>query len=106
MLLTIANNEHVRYFATFFIVSGTYTTIGLVIAWCKHGRRTPTSPRLSPSSWRTIAIAVLLTVVSRRSQLRLRNQARYGYPASYGHRAMRQYSQVASMPNCCRAAVH
>ena len=28
--------NHVRYFATFCIVSGTYTTIGLVIAWCKR----------------------------------------------------------------------
>jgi MFS transporter, ACS family, DAL5 transporter family protein len=36
LLLTIAHNNHVRYFATFCIVSGTYTTIGLVIAWCKR----------------------------------------------------------------------
>ena len=35
LLLTVANNNHVRYFATFCIVSGTYTTIGLTIAWCK-----------------------------------------------------------------------
>jgi hypothetical protein len=35
-LLTVAHNDHVRYFATFCIVSGTYTTIGLVIAWCKR----------------------------------------------------------------------
>jgi len=36
LLLTIAHNNHVRYFATFCIVSGTYTTIGLVIAWYAH----------------------------------------------------------------------
>jgi len=36
MLLTVAHNEHVRYFATFCIVGGTYTTIGLVIAWYAH----------------------------------------------------------------------
>lgn len=36
LLLTVANNEHVRYFATFCIVGGTYTTIGLVIAWYAH----------------------------------------------------------------------
>ncbi|KAH9994691.1 MFS general substrate transporter [Russula vinacea] len=36
MLLTVAHNDHVRYFATFLIVSGTYTTIGLVIAWYAH----------------------------------------------------------------------
>ena len=36
VLLTTAHNNHVQYFATFCIVSGTYTTIGLVIAWCKR----------------------------------------------------------------------
>jgi uncharacterized membrane protein YeaQ/YmgE (transglycosylase-associated protein family) len=36
VLLTVAHNDHVRYFATFLIVSGTYTTIGLVIAWYAH----------------------------------------------------------------------
>jgi len=36
LLLTIAHNNQVRYFATFCIVSGTYTTIGLVIAWYAH----------------------------------------------------------------------
>ena len=35
LLLTVANNIHVRYFATFCVVSGTYTSIGLTIAWCK-----------------------------------------------------------------------
>jgi len=32
----VVHNNHVRYFATFCIVSGTYTTIGLVIAWYAH----------------------------------------------------------------------
>ncbi|KAF8504404.1 MFS general substrate transporter [Russula emetica] len=36
ILLTVVHNNHVRYFATFCIVSGTYTTIGLVIAWYAH----------------------------------------------------------------------
>jgi len=36
LLLTVANNNHVRYFATFCVVSGTYTTIGLTIAWFAH----------------------------------------------------------------------
>jgi hypothetical protein len=35
LLLTVHANVHVRYFATFCIVSGTYTTIGIIIAWCK-----------------------------------------------------------------------
>ncbi|KAJ3552699.1 hypothetical protein NM688_g4016 [Phlebia brevispora] len=36
LLLAVADNEHVRYFATFCIVSGTYTVIGVVIAWLAH----------------------------------------------------------------------
>jgi hypothetical protein len=36
LLLAVADNNHVRYFATFCIVSGTYTMIGLIIAWCEH----------------------------------------------------------------------
>ena len=35
LLLTVHANVHVRYFATFCVVSGTYTTIGITIAWCK-----------------------------------------------------------------------
>ena len=35
LLLVVANNKHVPYFATFCVVSGTYTTIGLIIAWCR-----------------------------------------------------------------------
>lgn len=35
LLLTVADNNHVRYFATFCIVSGTYTVIGVMIAWCR-----------------------------------------------------------------------
>ena len=34
LLLRIPDDNHVRYFATFCITSGTYTTIGLTIAWC------------------------------------------------------------------------
>lgn len=33
-LLLVSTNVHVLYFATFCITSGTYTTIGLIIAWC------------------------------------------------------------------------
>ncbi|KAL6306376.1 MFS general substrate transporter [Sparassis latifolia] len=36
LLLTVPHNNHVRYFATFCITSGTYTTIGVVIAWFTH----------------------------------------------------------------------
>jgi len=36
ILLIVKSNVHARYFATFCITSGTYTTIGLVIAWYGH----------------------------------------------------------------------
>ncbi|GLB42135.1 putative major facilitator superfamily protein [Lyophyllum shimeji] len=36
LLLTVHENLHVRYFACFCITSGTYTTIGLIIAWFAH----------------------------------------------------------------------
>ncbi|KXN84387.1 hypothetical protein AN958_12646 [Leucoagaricus sp. SymC.cos] len=36
LMLTVHDNLHVRYFATFCIVSGTYTTIGIIIAWFAH----------------------------------------------------------------------
>jgi len=35
LLLAVAHNHHVQYFSVFCIVGGTYTTIGLVIAWCE-----------------------------------------------------------------------
>ena len=34
ILLAAVDNVHAKYFATFCITSGTYTVIGLVIAWC------------------------------------------------------------------------
>ncbi|KDQ58571.1 hypothetical protein JAAARDRAFT_128911 [Jaapia argillacea MUCL 33604] len=36
LVLTVQENMHVRYFATFCITSGTYTTIGVIIAWYAH----------------------------------------------------------------------
>ncbi|KAH8103124.1 MFS general substrate transporter [Cristinia sonorae] len=36
LLLTVPANNHVRYFATFCITSGTYTVIGITIAWFAH----------------------------------------------------------------------
>ncbi|KAJ7645360.1 major facilitator superfamily domain-containing protein [Mycena rosella] len=36
LLLTVPNNIHVRYFAVFCVVSGTYTTIGITIACLAH----------------------------------------------------------------------
>ncbi|EAU89471.2 hypothetical protein CC1G_07697 [Coprinopsis cinerea okayama7 len=36
LILLAATNVHVRYFATFCITSGTYTTIGITIAWFAH----------------------------------------------------------------------
>ncbi|KAJ7583658.1 MFS general substrate transporter [Mycena floridula] len=36
IMLVVPHNNHARYFATFCIVAGTYSTIGLVIAWFAH----------------------------------------------------------------------
>jgi len=36
LLLTVHSNNHVKYFATFCITSGTYTAIGVIIAWFAH----------------------------------------------------------------------
>jgi len=36
LLLTVHENIHARYFAVFCITSGTYTIIGLMIAWYSH----------------------------------------------------------------------
>ncbi|KII87878.1 hypothetical protein PLICRDRAFT_112035 [Plicaturopsis crispa FD-325 SS-3] len=36
LLLSVPDNEHVRYFSTFCITSGTYSTIGILIAMYAH----------------------------------------------------------------------
>ncbi|KAF4564556.1 hypothetical protein EYR40_010722 [Pleurotus pulmonarius] len=36
LLLTVRSNQRVRYFASFCITSGTYSTIGIIIAWFAH----------------------------------------------------------------------
>ncbi|CAL1699503.1 unnamed protein product [Somion occarium] len=36
LLLTVPDDNHVRYFAVFCITSGTYTVIGVTIAWTAH----------------------------------------------------------------------
>ncbi|TFK67750.1 MFS general substrate transporter [Pluteus cervinus] len=36
LLLTVLGNKHVKYFAVFCITSGTYTSIGVIIAWFAH----------------------------------------------------------------------
>ena len=56
LVLTVFDNEHVRYFAVFCITSGTYTTIGVVIAWC-----TSRPQRL----WRILALMSVRCAYSR-----------------------------------------
>lgn len=34
LLIAVPTNQHVRYFATFCITSGTFTIIGTIVAWC------------------------------------------------------------------------
>ncbi|EIW78578.1 MFS general substrate transporter [Coniophora puteana RWD-64-598 SS2] len=36
LLLVVSLNDHVRYFAVFCITTGTYTSIGIIIAWFAH----------------------------------------------------------------------
>ncbi|KAG6335126.1 hypothetical protein ID866_3966 [Astraeus odoratus] len=36
LVCTVPNNMHVRFFAVFLITSGTYTAIGVIIAWFAH----------------------------------------------------------------------
>jgi len=36
LLITVSTNVHVKYFATFCITSGTYSIIGVTIAWFTH----------------------------------------------------------------------
>lgn len=48
LLLVVHHNQRVRYFATFCICSGTYTTIGIIIAWCES--------RHSFSRWKLVLI--------------------------------------------------
>ncbi|TRM62229.1 major facilitator superfamily domain-containing protein [Schizophyllum amplum] len=36
LLLSVKENNHVKYFAAFCICAGTYTTIGTIIAWYAH----------------------------------------------------------------------
>ncbi|EKM77389.1 hypothetical protein AGABI1DRAFT_122128 [Agaricus bisporus var. burnettii JB137-S8] len=36
LMLTVKDDDHVRYFGVVCIVAGTYTTIGLIIAWFAH----------------------------------------------------------------------
>ena len=35
LLLAVENNIHARYFATFLIAGGCFTSIELILAWCK-----------------------------------------------------------------------
>ncbi|KAF9239839.1 major facilitator superfamily domain-containing protein [Melanogaster broomeanus] len=35
ILLGVTHHQHVRYFATFCIATGTYASLGLILAWCK-----------------------------------------------------------------------
>ena len=86
ILLAVPSNNHVRYFATFCITTGTYVPIGVIIAWCACA-----SPRAEARSSRT---DWLLSC----AQSRLRNQEGGGDAAVYGDRTMRKRAGVASVP--------
>ncbi|KIM91504.1 hypothetical protein PILCRDRAFT_673 [Piloderma croceum F 1598] len=56
LLLTIPDNEHARYFATFCITSGAFTTIGIVIAWFAHNLGSETKKATGLSMAGTIGL--------------------------------------------------
>ncbi|KAI6019896.1 major facilitator superfamily domain-containing protein [Pisolithus orientalis] len=39
LVVLVPSNMHVRYFAVFLITSGTYTAIGVIIAWCSETKK-------------------------------------------------------------------
>ena len=41
LLLTVGSNIHVRYFATFCVTTGIYSTISGVLTWCEYLSCTP-----------------------------------------------------------------
>ena len=89
LVLTVLDNMHVRYFAIFCITSGTYTTIGVVIAWCTLFGRVSVRHMCARAD---TALAHSLT------QPRLGDQEGDGYTIVHGDRAVRQCSGIASLP--------
>ncbi|THH00323.1 hypothetical protein EW145_g7104 [Phellinidium pouzarii] len=75
LLLVVPSNEHVRYFAVFCITSGTYTTIGLIIAWFAHN--------LGSESKRAAGIPMFMAIGQCGSVL-----GSHLYPATEGPRYM------------------
>ena len=92
ILLLVHSNNHARFFAVFCITSGTYTTIGLIIAWC-------TSPfyildpltkqfRLQLTSFFIIFFSCLHQTIPSRPQSRIRDKTSSRYSSFHGHRPM------------------
>ncbi|KAF8348602.1 MFS general substrate transporter [Amanita rubescens] len=88
LLLVVHQNKHVRYFAIFCITSGTYTSIGLTIAWFAHNLGSETKKAAGiPTfmaivscalSWLAVICALILTTSYRRDNAR--RDRKYGVP--------------------------
>jgi len=79
LLLVVPSNEHVRYFACFCITSGTYTTIGLIIAWFAHN--------LGSESKRSAGIPIFMAIGQCGSVL-----GSHIYPATEGPRYIKGFA--------------
>lgn len=92
ILLTVHTNIHAQYFATFCITSGTYTSIGIIIAWC---------------TFYAVESVSSLTVWSIScTQSWIRDQESDWHSYVYGYRAMWECPWIASLPCYRRAALY
>lgn len=87
LLLTVHNNNRVRYFATFCITSGTYTTIGLIIAWC-----------MFQSSTQVLSVFLEILLTSR-PQPRIRNEESHRYTNVHGDWPVWKCSRIPHLPD-------
>jgi hypothetical protein len=84
ILLTVHTNNHARYFATFCITSGTYTSIGVIIAWCMSQLiGSVTSLIFSPLSC---------------TQSWIRDEESDWHSYVHGYRAVRECPRIAYLP--------
>ncbi len=83
LLLAVPSNNHVRYFATFCITSGTYGMICMTLAWCMC--RLFSLGAFALTSWNSHA------------ESRIRNEEGDSHAALPGDRAVRVYTRLARL---------
>jgi hypothetical protein len=82
-ILLLVPSNHARYFATFCITSGTFTTIGITLAWCPQPDFFLTHPSDDDS---------------RRPQLGIRDQEGNRHPYAHGYWTLREHSRLSPLP--------